>query len=361
MPPNEENPEMGLSILVVSKDQDRFLPAVQRLGEQGHASESTTSVYRAVANFARRPADVVVVDLDSLENAESECVRIFREFNRDVCIVAVFSQEHRQKAAEALRLGADVALLQPFYTAELVSMMTRWAERVKSFRDARKDHLGVLRRLAGGVAHEIDNRLTPLCGWLQMMESEEGRDAEERTRLVSMRNDAFQIAQVVKRLSAFAQGPPEERSLVDMNALLSELVKDVCRRKPGVQVEARLTEEAAMVWGNHDMLREASQILLDHSVDALKGNGALVVQTRLTADNFVEMVVQDNGRRIPKEQLARIFEPYGSTSCSGEGTSLAYPAVHGIIRGHGGQACVTSDEERGTEFLVRLPGISTAS
>ena len=361
MSQNEKNPEMGLSILVVCKDEDRFLPAVQRLGEQGHATESATSVYRAVASFARRPADVAIVDLDSLENAESECVRIFRKSNKDVYIVAVFSQEHRQKAAEALGMGADASLQQPFYAAELVSMITRWAERAIRLRDAQKDHLDVLQRLAGGMAHEINNPLTTLCGWLEMMELDEGRDAEKRERLASIRREALRIAQVVKYLSAFAQGPPEERSLVDMNAVVSGLVEDICSRATGVQVETRLTNEAVTVWGNHDLLRQASQILLEHSVDAPNGSGTLVVQTRLTADNLVELVVRDKDRCVPNEQLERIFQPYGSVSCAGEGTSLACPAAHGIIRSHGGEVCVTSDEERGTEFLVWLPGISTAS
>ncbi len=63
MSQNKKNPEMGLNILVVCKDEDRFLPVVQRLSERGHATESTTSVYGAVVSFARRPPDVDIVEL----------------------------------------------------------------------------------------------------------------------------------------------------------------------------------------------------------------------------------------------------------------------------------------------------------
>jgi len=352
----------GMSVLLLGQEEGLFVPLSESLRRDGFRVELVGNLYRAVAQFARQPADVAAVDLDPLDQSELSAIRILRELSPDALIVGVFSQLHRPRAALALKLGADVCLLQPFYPGEFSAVLRRWAARLEQRRSARKaheEHLAALSRLAKGIAHEINNPLTTLCGWLELMEAEQERPEAERERLASMRAEAERIARVVERLLAFGELPPKHRAPVDIDALLAELVEQTRSRAEGVRVEAELRSGGALVWGDEGQLRKACALLLDDALAALNGQGSVSVRTRMLEGNQVELTVHDTGRQIQAADLSKLFEPYAVMPRIGETMSLAYPAIYGIFRSHGGELSVSSDRERGTEFQVRLPALST--
>jgi two-component system NtrC family sensor kinase len=347
-----------INVLAICAEEGAVAPSLSALTGEGFVIQRTGNVFRAVADFARNPADMAVIDVDSLAESELECVRIFRELNDDAFILVVFSLNHRQKAVEALRLGADATLLQPFYPSEILAMLRRWASRSTARRSSAAEyqkHLDALARLAKGTAHEINNPLTTLSGWLQMMEADDKRDAKERRRLTSMREEADRIAQVVERLIAFGQEPPSEREPIDMNALVTELLDDLRKRANGVNIEVELAPGGALVMGDDRMLRRACKMMFDDALAAVDNRGRITVTTRTTRQGFFELSVRDDGRRIPADQLQRAFEPYRTMPRAGESMSLAYPAIYGIMRSHGGDLALRSDDEHGTEFLAKLP------
>ncbi len=363
MSATEGNKEGEWRVLAVCGEEGFFLPAGEKLREEGFLLERAGNLYQAIARFARQPVEVVTVELDPLAESELQFISALRELNRDVFVLVAFSQPHRAKAAEALRLGADACLLQPFYPGELVWILRRWAERAERSRsagDAYQEHLTALARLAKGTAHEINNPLTTLSGWLQMMESEENRPAAERERLASMKEEADRIAEVVERLLAFGQEPPERRAPVDLNAVVAGLLVRAREKVKGVQLKAQLQADEALVWGDEGQLRKGCEILLEDALGALDDGGAIDVRTRVTDGDMLELSVRDNGRRIAAWQLDQIFEPYAVLPRAREAMSLAYPAAYGIFHNHGGELTVTSDEERGTEFMVRLPRLLAA-
>jgi len=351
-----------IRVLVVARREGVLWPGIAPPGEEGLTVECTSDLYRAVADFAGRPADIVVVELDALENSELQFVRIVRELSCDSFILGAFSLAHRAKAAEALKLGADACLLHPFYPDELVHALRRWADRARRRQSAGRshsEHLASLARLAKGTAHEINNPLTTLSGWLQVMESETERPPEERRRLASMRQEADRIAKVVERLLAFGEERPAERAPVDLNDVLTDLLHEARARAPGVRIDTDLQADGAVVWGDEDQLKRACGILIDDALAAVNSNGTVRVRTRSVEGERLELSVRDDGQRIAAARLEEIFEPYAVIPRLGEAMSLAYPAAYGIFRSHGGEVTVRSDQERGTEFLVRLPRIST--
>lgn len=362
MAASERDNMRDLTVLAICSEGGMFLPTLDGLRGEGVAIELAHNVYRAIAQFARRPTDAAIVDLDLLGDAEVECIKVLRELREDAYILAVFSQEHRRKAAEALNLGADATLLQPFYPSELLQLVKRWAQRAAARNQEPlhpQAHLASLARLAKETAHEINNPLTTISGWLELMESDESRSEEERRRLASLREEADRIAKVVEQLLAFGQERLEGCSPVDVDRVVRELVDAV--RSARVPVAAELEAEGETIWGNEGLLRKAWQMLLEDSLAAVKGGGTLQVRTKLNGHDSIELSIRDNGRRIPPDELEHIFEPFGSPSRSEGPMVLAYPAVYGIMRSHGGALTVTSDEEHGTEFLVRLPRTSAVS
>jgi len=363
LPDNDHNKGHGaIRVLAVHKEGALFPPMLDTLRRDGFEVDSVGNVYAAVAGFAREPAEMAIVDLNPLSGSEMDCVRIFRELNEDVFILATFSLSHRDKAAEAIKLGADACLVQPFYPEELIGMLKRWAARARGRRDACEHYqadLEALARLAKGTAHEVNNPLTTLSGWLEMMELDPDRPGDERRRLASMREEAERIAQVVARLQEFGQQQMEDCEPVDVDDMLSGLLEEVVPKGNGIRVDCEFQAAGAVVWGDESLLRKACKILLEDALAGLAGNGTLGVRTQLGDGGTLELSVSDTGRCIPAEQLSHIFEPFASIPRSGEALSLAYPAAYGIIRGHGGELRVSSDEVNGTEFVARLPRVPT--
>ena len=349
----------GCPTILLLCDQAGAAPlALEKLSHEGFTIRTAPNVFRAVALFANPGASgapaVVVVDIDPRGGGGGGGGGIFREINRDVLILALFSPPHRAKLSTALQLGADACLPQPFYPTEIISLIRQWGRRRGAESDDQR-HLASLARLAKGAAHEINNPLTTLSGWLQMMEADERRDPKERQRLSSMREEADRIAKVVERLIAFSRESPPERAPVDIGVIVSELLNDLRKQAVGVQVQSNLEAVGAKILGDGRLIRQACRMLLDDAAAALNGNGKITVRTRIPEPGFVEISIWDNGRRIPAEELPRAFEPYGASSRAGENMSLAYPAAYGIVRSHGGRLTLRSDQEKGTEFLVRLP------
>lgn len=348
--------EDRLRLLAVCRDDEQFGTALAKLRSDGFEVKWEPSVYRAVAEFARQPSEVVIVELESLETSQLECIRVLRDMNESAYILAVFSMENRRNAGKALSEGADAYLLQPFYSDELAALVRRGARRVATRRETQHDyerHLESLARLAKGTAHQINNPLTTLSGWLQMMKSEHCRRPEERQRLTSMQEEVDRIADVVEGLQAFGQEPPPQCRAVDLNSVVSDVLDKMRSEDEGVGIETRLADEKVVVWADEKLLEQACRLLLNETSTA--GHGSVFVATRQGRDGVVELAVTEEGRKIPEDRMERLFEPFGDTSGGNGQAGLAYPAVYGIIRSHGGELTVSNENGRGTTILIRLP------
>lgn len=349
--------EQSYRLLAVCPDEGRFAPALEQLGRHGFEVAREPSVYRAVARFARRPADLAAVHLEGLAESELECIRVLRDLHPGAYIVAAFPTEDRRNAGRAVTVGADAYLLEPFYPEELVSLVRRGARRIDTKREERQDyrhHLEALARLAKGTAHQINNPLATLSGWLQMMKSEYSRRPEERQRLASMQEEVERIARVVERLQAFGQETPPECRPVDLNSLVAGEVRELRSGGRDLRLDADLEARGAVVWANEKLLRQACRLLLEEACRAAPGDG-VAVTTRLTEEGVVELAVTERDGRLSAEEAERLFEPYAASSGSNGRAGLAYPAAYGIVRSHGGDMTVSSDRGRGTTVLVRLP------
>jgi len=344
-------------LLAVCRDDEQFGTAMAKLRRHEFEVHWEPSVYRAVAEVARKPSHVIVVELENLQSSQVECIRVLRDLNESAYIVAVFSMEDRRKAGKVLSEGADAYLLQPFYADELAALVRRGARRVIRRRDAQHDyerHLESLARLAKGTAHQINNPLTTLSGWLQMMKSEHCRRPEERQRLASMQEEVDRIADVVEGLQAFGQEPPPQCETVDLNKLLRGLVDELQSQEECRGLEAHFSGEGMLVWADEKLLEQACQLLLEEACQVSR-NGRVSVTTRRGTDGMVELAVIEKGRHISKNKMERLMEPFGDTSGHNGRNGLAYPAAYGIIRSHGGELTVNDGDGEGTTLLIRLP------
>jgi PAS domain S-box-containing protein len=223
--------------------------------------------------------------------------------------------------------------------------------------------------LAGGMAHDLNNALSPVLMGSQLLRRDEP-DAERRRILELIELNARRGADMVRQVLLFARGTGGDRARIDLRPLLREMER-IARQTFPKQIRISLLAPDDL-WPVHANSTELHQILLNLCVnarDAMPDGGEL----SLAADNvslspqecaeipngragdFVMLLVADTGQGIAPENLSRVFEPFFSTKPSGQGTGLGLATVSRIAQGHGGFVQLRSEPGAGTTVEVYLP------
>lgn len=351
--PHEENRE-ELRVVAVCKPGAALEMAAQSLASPCTVRHFST-LYRAVAEFARHHADIVLLDLDTFAAQDLEAIRVMREVHPEVRIIVAFSSRARELAVEAIVAGADAYLLQPFYPAEFRAMVDSAgaliSRRARSAGD-REGYLAAVRSLALGLAHEINNPLATISGWFQMFAEDPKAAEEDRQRFRSLTEECDRIAAVVRRLSDFGEERPGIRARVRLDKIVGDVVRGFAPHANGVRLESALQAADAEVVGDAERLREALELLVRDACDALDGEGRLRIET-ISGPETVEVRIADNGRPIPDSSL--LDEPYAVKTRSRNDLALVYAACSSIFRSHGGALDAEVAADGDNVFVVRLP------
>jgi signal transduction histidine kinase len=227
------------------------------------------------------------------------------------------------------------------------------------------EKLRALGELAGGMAHDFNNSLCGVLGFLELALVDKDLAPTLQQNLESARTCALDAAQTVRRVQDFARWQRNEVSvqLLDVNELVrqtTELTRHkwegfTATRSSPITVDV-LTEATARVYGSSAELREVLTNLIFNAIDAMPNGGRLTVRTWSSAgDTF--LAVSDTGMGMTEAVRQRLFEPFFTTK--GErGNGLGLSVTFGILQRYGGEIKVESELGRGSTFVVRLPAVS---
>ncbi|MEH1822842.1 MAG: response regulator [Nostoc sp.] len=236
------------------------------------------------------------------------------------------------------------------------------------FRAQRLESIGTL---ASGIAHDLNNILTPILAGAQLLPLK-FPDADERTRhlLEILEINARRGADLVKQVLSFARGVEGKRITLQIRHIIVELGKILKETFPkSIEISTDVPQNLGMVSGDSTQLHQVLMNLCVNARDAMTNGGTLSISAEnlLIDENYARMnleakvgfyiviSVSDTGIGIPGEILDRIFEPFFTTKDVGKGTGLGLSTVLGIIKSHGGFVNVYSEPGTGTSFHVYLP------
>lgn len=223
--------------------------------------------------------------------------------------------------------------------------------------------------LAGGVAHDLNNVLTPI---MLAVETLLARDVDERTHdlLTMIESNARRGADMANQVLTFARGAEGGRTSLDPRRLIKE-VEQIARSTfpPSIQLQTRIARGLWLVLGNSTQLHQVFLNLCLNARDAMPNGGILKMSAENTVldENYARMrpdvnpgqytviTVSDTGIGIPHDVLGRVFEPFFTTKPVGKGSGLGLASASGIVKGHGGFMEVASEVGKGTVFRVFLP------
>lgn len=245
-----------------------------------------------------------------------------------------------------------------------VTEQRRAEENLKHQREIshQNEKLSALGELLAGVAHELNNPLSIVVGYAQMLQGKVHDPVLEK-RVDRIAQAADRSAKIVKTFLAMARQRPakiESCSLNDVVTIALE-VAGYGLRANGVQVSLDLDPDLASVSGDPDQLVQVFTNLIvnaEHALAALGDCGVLTIRSYNDRQNEQTIVeVSDNGTGISKDIQARIFEPFFTTKDVGDGTGVGLAFCHRVVATHGGILDLKSSPDQGTSFFVRLGSI----
>ena len=226
-------------------------------------------------------------------------------------------------------------------------------------------HLDSVGKLAGGVAHDLNNLLTPIIGYAELL-SEADIDDEHKTHVKEILRAGESARALVSQLLAFGRKQYLELETVDLNKLIrdrTELIRTAL--KDNIFLNLELCDEPACVHGDESKLEQVLMNLVVNAGEAMPDGGTVELKTGIhqilrtdstcpTGERSVLLMVRDTGRGISTEDQERIFDPFFSTK-DDSGTGLGLSTVYGIVKQHGGEIDVESKAGCGTAFRIFLP------
>ena len=378
-------------VLIVDDEEDLRYIYMRQLRGDGYLLETAADGEEAIEKIRATEYAVILTDMRMPRKDGLAVIAAAREHLPDAEIIVLTGHGSLENALQAFKAGNifeyllkpldDIGVLNTVvaraierrnlrkHNRELFEQLQRAYEelRQKSEMLIQQEKMSAIGMLAAGVAHELNNPLTAVVGFAQMI-AEKLRanrpanwDESEYTRaqqaLENLVQGAYRARDIVSSLLRFARTTkPDARSPIDINQTLRDafVFTEHLLLRHGITLEKRLAPELPPVWGNSARLQHVFTNLLINAQQATPSGGTVRVLTeRADEPKGVWVHVEDTGEGIPPDALEQIFEPFYTRKA--QGTGLGLSIAKQIIEEHGGEIRVASELGKGARFSVFLP------
>ncbi len=225
-------------------------------------------------------------------------------------------------------------------------------------RISRAEKMASLGQLAAGVAHEINNPLTGIIFYADLLLDSLEQEDPRRHSLSCICEDARRCGKIIKNLLTYSRQETSSKEILHINTLLEhslDLIRDP-KVFTGIHIKKELSGDMILIKGDRDQLGQVIVNLVLNAVDAMDHEGTMTLRTyryKPTQKAYIE--VADTGRGIPEQDLPMVFDPFFTTKPTGKGTGLGLSTAYGIIKENQGRIWVKDTGPNGTTFIVELP------
>jgi two-component system NtrC family sensor kinase len=343
-------------------------PAVILLTDSEDNGEMTRAFEAGADDFVRKSTDLAIL------RARIQ-VLIRRRFFQDEDRRIVEELKAKELEIANARAGREIAEARAAIAEELVQANHDLQEANRKLKETQaqliqNEKMASLGQLVAGIAHEINNPLAFVLNNLFIVESGlDGLDPEmephlsepslrklrkTRTRLEEMKQGLDRVKALVQDLRTFSRLDEGEFKTVDVVEIIDTVLLLLKHKMNGrVVVEKHYAAERNLCCYT-GKLHQVLMNLIANAVDAIEGDGTIVIATSRTAKLFL-ISVRDSGTGIAESIRSRIFDPFFTTKPVGQGTGLGLAISYGIVQDHGGSIEVQSEEGGGSEFIVQIP------
>ncbi len=252
--------------------------------------------------------------------------------------------------------------------AELTRQRIAHEQLEQQYRQAQK--MEPVGRLAGGIAHDLNNLLAPILGYSELLAADLTENDPRRTAVEQILYAGQRARDLIKQLLAFSRKQTLTVHTINVNDLLSQFYRLLRRTiREDIDINLHLADSLPDIQGDTGQLEQVILNLAVNAQDAMPGSGELRFQTALVmldesdsgemdltqAGPHVLLSITDTGLGMDDDTCAQVFEPFFTTKDQHSGTGLGLSTVYGIIKQHKGAIDVTSTPGQGTTFTIYLP------
>ncbi len=220
------------------------------------------------------------------------------------------------------------------------------------------DRLASIGELAAGIAHEINNPLTGILGFAELLR-ERTLPNDIREDVDTIYNEARRTAEVVKNMLTFARKHEPYKRLIQINETINDTLKfrSHDHHTSNIEVIPRLDPDLPEVNADPIQMQQVFLNIILNAEYAMKEahNGGTLTVTSKQSDGMIRISIADDGTGITTENQKHLFDPFFTTKPEGKGTGLGLSICHGIVTNHNGKVWVESELGKGTAFLIELP------
>ena len=378
-------------VLIVDDEEDLRYVYTRQLRGDGYLLDTAADGEEAIEKIRATEYAVILTDMRMPRKDGLAVIAAAREHLPDAEIIVLTGHGSLENALQAFKAGNifeyllkpldDIGVLNTVvaraierrnlrkHNRELFEQLQRAYEelRQKSEMLIQNEKMSAIGVLAAGVAHELNNPLTAVVGFAQMIAEKlkssrpaNWNDSEYERALQALENlvqGAHRARDIVGSLLRFARATkPDARTLVDINQTLRDafVFTEHLLLRNGISLEKRLAPELPPVWGNAARLQHVFTNLLINAQQATPSGGVVrVITERAEEPKGVWVHIEDTGEGIPPDALEQIFEPFYTRK--EHGTGLGLSIAKQIVEEHGGEIRVESELGKGARFSVFLP------
>jgi two-component system NtrC family sensor kinase len=218
------------------------------------------------------------------------------------------------------------------------------------------EKLAAMGRLTSQIAHELNNPIYGIMNTLELLKTEIPPDSKRRRILEMSLSETQRLSEILRNMLSFSKPEEEVRRPLDINELLESIVlfMEKQMREANVDIETRFEREIPEVMGSTNQLRQVFLNLIRNAKEAMPQGGILSLETT-REDKRVIVNIKDTGIGISEEVRDKIFEAFFTTKHAVKGVGLGLSVCYGIIKDHGGEIRVESEEGKGSIFSIILP------
>jgi PAS domain S-box-containing protein len=272
-------------------------------------------------------------------------------------------------SAEAINISGKEVMLSMITDITELKHAEKERERLRE-QLSQAQKMESIGRLAGGVAHDLNNLLSPILGYGEMLFEDAAPYDPLRKPVEEIVNAGKRAQALVRQLLAFSRKQPLQFRALDVNMLLKDFEKLLRRTlREDIRIRMKMDKTIPQVKGDGGQLEQVVMNLSVNAQDAMPEGGVLVIETsHLELDEayakqkkgvktgyYVMIAISDTGTGMGTETLERMFEPFYTTKDTGKGTGLGMSTAYGIIKQHGGNIWAYSEPGLGTTVKVYLP------
>jgi two-component system NtrC family sensor kinase len=273
---------------------------------------------------------------------------------------------HRRKDGELIEgdLSASFVYDDQGKRIASVGIFKDLRERLRIERELQKtqqallqsEKLAAMGRLTSQIAHELNNPIYGIMNTLELLKTEIRPESKRRRILELSLSETQRLSEMLRSMLSFSKPGEEERKPVKMNELVEGIlvVMEKQMREANIAVETEFCEEIPEIMASTNQMRQVILNIIKNAKEAMPKGGTLTVRTS-KEDKKVLICVQDTGIGIPEEIRDKIFDAFFTTKQKVKGVGLGLSVCYGIVKDHGGNIKVESEEEKGTTFTISFP------